>query len=347
MLTRRDAVHHLLRLGLLDRADLVDGSVSASEYVGRNHVVRVEVGGRGGYVVKQPRVLGTQDAATMWIEAAMFWFSANDSAFASLAPWIPRFHHYDERNALLTTELVAPARSLYELLSTSAAPPPETFALLGRVFALLHGEVSACLRADNVRRLFRTGPAWALTLGSPQASFNATNASGATVLAQVLQYPGALDALALARDNWRDAHLIHGDAKSANVLVRPDGSLRVIDWEIAAVGDGLWDIAGFVHSLLVPTLVSEVEDLARAQERARPLLDALWAGYTGALAEPPPGDDPRVTMLRLTGTRLVQTCLETTLFTDRIDPLLEGTLRMGLELMTSPERTRERWEHAA
>lgn len=347
MLTRRDAIHHLLRLGLLAPAELVDGSVTASEYVGRNHVVRVEIAGRGGYVIKQPRVLGTQDAATMWIEAAVFWFSANDAAFAPLAPWMPRFHHYDERNALLTTELVAPARSLYELLSTAAPPPPETFAQLGRVFALLHGEVSTCLRTDNVRRLFRTGPAWALTLGSPQASFTPANASGAAVLGQVVQYPGALDALALARADWRDAHLIHGDAKSANVLVRPDGSLRVIDWEIAAIGDGLWDIAGFVHSLLVPTLSAEVDDLAAAQARARPLLDGLWSGYIGALAEPPPGDDPRVTMLRLAGTRLVQTCLETTLYTDRIDPLLEGTLRMGLELMTSPEQTRERWERAA
>jgi hypothetical protein len=348
MLSRRDAVHHLLRLGLLQRSDLVDGSVTASEYTGRNHLVRVEIGRDRGFVVKQPRVLGTPDAATMWTEAAVFWLSANEPAFAALAPYLPRYHHYDERNALLTTELIVPARSLYELLS---APVPsvraETLATLGRVFAHLHGEVSRVLESKRTRRLFRTGPAWALTLGADESSFAVTTEAGRVVLQRVLEYPGAVEALALARDAWRDRHLIHGDAKSANVLVREDGALRVIDWEIAAVGDGLWDVAGFVHSLFIPSVNADVPDLETAERRARPLLDALWDGYVNALAEPPPGDDPRVTMLRLTGTRLVQTCLETTLYTDRIDPLLEGTLRIGLELMTRPEQSRARWSRAA
>jgi Phosphotransferase enzyme family len=162
----------------------------------------------------------------------------------------------------------------------------------------------------------------------------------------VMEYPGAPDALARAREVWRDVHLIHGDAKASNVLVRGDGSVCVIDWEIAALGDGLWDVAGIMHSMLIPQY-QVVEDLASAERRARPLLDALWNGYVSGLAESPPGDDPRVTMLRLTGARLVQMCLETTLYTDRVDALLDRTLQMGLELMTGPELARERWERAA
>ena len=344
MLTRRDAVHHLLRLGLIAPVDVANGSVSATEYAGRNRLVQVEVAGAAGYVVKEPQRPGTPDAATMWIEGALYWMSANDAAFAELARWMPQYYHYDDRNALLTTELVAPASSLYAVLYAGTAQP-ETLRELGHVFAVLHGPVSAGLE-DRARKLFRTGPAWAITLGTPQQIFAPANDAGRTVLQRVMEYPDAPAALARAREVWRDEHLIHGDAKSGNVLVRADGSVRVIDWEIAAVGDGLWDVAGIVHSMLIPQYQT-IEDLAAAERRARPLLDAFWDGYVAGLAHPPPGDDPRVTMLRLAGTRLVQTCLETTLYTDRIDTFLEGTLRMGLELMTRPELARARWEDAA
>ena len=36
--------------------------------------------------------------------------------------------------------------------------------------------------------------------------------------------------------------LVHGDYFSANLLLGPDG-LRVIDWEMAALGDPMWDLA--------------------------------------------------------------------------------------------------------
>lgn len=344
MLTRRDAVHHLLRLGLLAPADVVDTGVSATEYVGRNRLVQVQLAGGRGYVVKEPQRPGTPDASTMWIEGALYWMSANDPAFAELARWIPRYYHYDERNALLTTELVAPAKSLYTVLYDGSARAG-MLRELGHVFAVLHGPVSAALD-ERARKLFRIGPAWALTLGTPEQVFAPANDAGRTVLQRVMEYPGAPAALARARDVWRDAHLIHGDAKSGNVLVREDGSIRVIDWEIAALGDGLWDIAGIAHSILIPQYLV-IEDLASAERRARPLLEALWDGYVSALAEPPPGDDARVTMLRLTGARLVQMCLETTLYTDSIDTYLDRTLQMGLELMTGPELARARWEEAA
>jgi tRNA A-37 threonylcarbamoyl transferase component Bud32 len=309
--------------------------------------VRIETPGAPSYIVKQPRDPLAPDAATMWTEAAIFWLSANEPAFAPLVRWMPKYYHYDERNAILTIELVQPADSLMTKLSAGGTVPPEMLHDVGRAFGVLHGPVSAILRDERARKLFRTGLAWATTLGSAQQQYVPSTNAARAILAQVAQRPDALFALERARSAWRDEHVIHGDAKAANIMVLEDGSVRVIDWEIAALGDGLWDLGGLVHSLLVPNPIEIPLPLEAAQRRARPLLDALWAGYAAAFPQLPPGDDPRVTLLRLAGVRMLQTCLESAQFTEQIHPAIPGVLAMGMELMTQPEATRARWERAA
>ena len=92
--------------------DLVTQSITATEYVGRNHLVRFERPGAPCYIVKQPRDANTPDAATMWTEAAVFWLSVHDPVFAVLAPWMAKYYHYDEPNKILTIELITAASSL-------------------------------------------------------------------------------------------------------------------------------------------------------------------------------------------------------------------------------------------
>jgi len=347
VLTRRDAIHHLLRLGLLQPEDLVNRSITASEYVGRNHLVRVESPGAPSFIVKQPRDTSAPDAMTMWTEAAIFWMSQNEPAFAPLAAWMPKYYHYDERNAILTIELIPSSDSLMAKLATGAPVAPSMLHDVGRAFGALHGPVSAILQDERTRKLFRTGPAWAMTLGSSHQHYAPSTQAAHAILGRVMQRPDALAGLERARGAWRDAHVIHGDAKAANILVLDDGSVRVIDWEIAALGDGLWDLGGLVHSLLVPNPMVRADALPVAERRARPLLDALWDGYRSTGPPLPAGDDPRVTMLRLAGVRMVQTCLESAQFTDQVHPSVEGVLEIGLELLTRPEASRERWERAA
>ena len=347
MLTRRDALQHLLRLGLLSPAELVAQDIRATEYVGRNHLVRIERTGAPCYIVKQPRDANTPDAVTMWMEATIFWLSAHDGAFAVLAPWIPKYYHYDEPNKLLTIELVAASDSLLAKQMAGAAVAPRLLYDVGRAFGTLHGPASQILREERVRRLFRTGIAWVLTLGQSGSPYQPGTAAAQSILAAVVQRSDAVAALAQARADWRDAHIVHGDAKAANVLILDDGTVRVIDWEIAALGDGLWDIAGMVHSLLVPNPLGPPEPLASAQLRMQAQIDALWAGYVAVTAPPAHLADPRVALLRLAGARIVQTCLENTQFTNQIFPHVPPMLQMGLELLTQPQASRERWGRAA
>jgi tRNA A-37 threonylcarbamoyl transferase component Bud32 len=347
VLTRRDAIQHLLRLGLLTPEDLVGQHITASEYVGRNHLVRVERPGAPCYIVKQPRDVNTPDAVTMWTEAAIFWLSVNDPVFGVLARWMPKYYHYDEPNKVLTIELLAASDSLMAKQMAGAALDPRLLRDVGRAFGTLHGPASQVLREERTRRLFRTGIAWVLTLGAPQSPYVPGTAAAQSIVAAVLARPDALAALARTRADWRDAHIVHGDAKAANVLILQDGSVRVVDWEIAALGDGLWDIAGIVHSLLMPNPLAAPEPLAVAQTRAQALIDALWDGYVEAFPPPAHLADPRVALLRLAGARMIQTCLESTQFVNQVYATTPALLQAGLELLIRPEAWRERWGRAA
>jgi hypothetical protein len=347
MLTRRDALQHLLRLGLLSPAELVTQDIRGSEYIGRNHLVRIERTGAPSYIVKQPRDANTPDAVTMWTEAAIFWLSVHDPDFAVLAPWLPKYYHYDEPNKLLTIELVAASDSLLAKQMSGVALEPRLLRDVGRGFGALHGQASKVLREERVRHLFRSGIAWVLTLGQPQSPYQPGTAGAQSILAAVLQRHDAVAALSQARADWRDAHIVHGDAKAANVLILDNGAVRIIDWEIAALGDGLWDVAGMVHSLLTPNPGGAPEPLANAQLRAHAQIDALWSGYVEACAPPTHLPDPRLALLRLAGARIIQTCLESTQFTNQIYPHVPAMLQMGLELLTQPQASRERWSRAA
>src|SRR5262249_47044716 len=159
----------------------------------------------------------------------IFWLTAHDRTFAVLAPWIPKYYHYDEPNKLLTIELVAASNSLLAKQMSGEIIAPRLLYDIGRAFGTLHGHASQVLREQRVRNLFRPGIAWVLTLGQPGSPYQPGTSAAQSIYAAVLQRADAVAALAQARADWRDAHIVHGDAKAANVLILDDGTVRVID----------------------------------------------------------------------------------------------------------------------
>jgi len=346
LLSRWDAIHHLLRIGVITADELVDGAVTATEYYGRNHLIRVDRPGGCSFTVKQPRDADLPDAVTMWTEAAIFWLSVNDPDFARLRPWMPRYFHYHEPTKVLTIEYVAAADSLIarQIAGTVA---PALLHEVGKAFATLHGPVSRALAGKPERRLFNDVLPWVLGLGSPQTRYAPPSPAAAAVHGELMRRPDALAALARARAEWRSHQVIHGDAKAANILVLDDGAIRLIDWEIAALGDGLWDLAGMAHSLIVPNPMAPSEALPEAAARARPWLEAFWAGYRAGDPALARVGDSRDAVLRLTGARMIQTCLESAHLAEQVSGAIPPLLQIALELLTRPEASRDRWQWAA
>ena len=104
--------------------------------------------------------------------------------------------------------------------------------------------------------------------------------------------------------------LVHGDLKWDNCLIEGRDGVRVIDWEMAAIGDPAWDVAGILQDYLVfcRAVVSPTEP-AGLNERAREAGGVFLTSYL-AIAQVPDRDGFTDRALRLTGVRLVQSALE-------------------------------------
>jgi CTP:phosphocholine cytidylyltransferase-like protein/thiamine kinase-like enzyme len=149
------------------------------------------------------------------------------------------------------------------------------------------------VHASGVRVDTRTDPAGALRrlreLGDNAIQFRDWD----RVEAEVLR------AAAPLRDVVPEPVLVHGDFTAANVLVLPSGQVKIIDWELAGMGDPLADIATFAAEARmgpersVALLAHYLGRAASAGERRRfyawtaliALVNTLWAEYRQAAGE--------------------------------------------------------------
>lgn len=118
---------------------------------------------------------------------------------------------------------------------------------------------------------------------------------GPALSAVVQQHPEFQTLLDAVGMEWRFDSLIHGDMKWDNVMVfpSPDGGLdfRIVDWELADIGDADWDVGAVLQSFLTPWILSMpiasglppeyyVGMAAQPIESMRPVLYAFWDAYS-------------------------------------------------------------------
>lgn len=92
--------------------------------------------------------------------------------------------------------------------------------------------------------------------------------------------------------------IVHGELYASNVLVRPGGRACVLDWETAAVGSGLLDLASLTSGSLpaadrervvaayADELGHDPSELAEELECCRLLIAVQWLGWSDRWAPP-------------------------------------------------------------
>jgi Ser/Thr protein kinase RdoA (MazF antagonist) len=118
--------------------------------------------------------------------------------------------------------------------------------------------------------------------------------------------------LAEARDTWRGRCLVHGDVKSEHCIVTGQtaagSSLKLVDWEIARIGDPAWDVAGAIQEIVLADAFAVPPDPRRAELPAR--ARTFFHAYREAAAAAGAGLDLCERVALYVAARLFQSSLE-------------------------------------
>lgn len=246
---------------------------------------RNRAGIAGQYFVKAPPALGP--SLVLNEAAALQHLWGADPAGA--ARWAPKLLLHDAAADTLVTELVRDAVDLASHHGRVGRSPSWCAGALGAALAWVHGLPGAERVADTLRAEWPFGIRVHRPVLDDIAEMSPANAR----LVRIVQRSAPLrEGLERLREGWRPTALIHGDVRFENVLVHREGRsgrrLRLVDWEMATVGDPAWDVGSAFASYLEPWVISHAEPIGAprgARRRSiRPVQHALrhlWTAYVG------------------------------------------------------------------
>ena len=213
----------------------------------------------------------------------------------------PEVRDLDRSNRVLVLEDLGDALRLDAALEGEAAveaPVLQLASFLGRVHRATSGEAGLVTRFQNGPMQRLHGDHIFSLPYQEEFPLPPATAEEAGRLRADTRLPG-IAAAAYRRYLEPRGALVHGDVQAGNILL-PAAGVKLLDAEIAHVGDPAFDLGMLLAHLALPAL-------ARGHgERVRKLLVEVWKTYSdAALPEPDAGADPRRAM-RYAGLELLR-----------------------------------------
>ena len=199
------------------------------------------------------------------------------------SPVCPRVIHFDTRERVLVLEDLGNAERMDAALTRGADLTPalrDLGAFLGAVHEATSGaSLGADFPNDSMRRLHGEH-IFELPLRANDFPLSDALRRRATALADDAELVAIADACHARYLEPRGA-LNHGDVQAGNILLPPE-SPRLLDAEIAHLGDPAFDVG----TLLAHVVLAAVAR-GRADEARSPAVE-LWKAYCGRRSNPPP-----------------------------------------------------------
>lgn len=337
-----DVPSFLLSRGLLTARDIAGDGMRVREVRRRNRSFRVSgLNGRPGLFIKQVAASSPDLAGSIGREAALHRLAAETPALAALRGATVALRGFEKRRHALVFDLFEDAETLDALYRRTRAADPAVLALLGAGLAAIHAQAAplSALVADRIAAPRQ--PPWILTIS--RRDMPLFGQGGAQLVASIRATPSIRQGLETALAGWQPRTLIQGDMKWDNILVRagagggPD--LRIVDWELADIGDPLWDAAGILAGFYSSWLVEDgrmpwMADPMAPPRTAEPVpmtplaamwpaMATFWQAATGG--DWSSGDEGLRRAVPYLGARLLQSAMEST-FTSPIVPPLGAEL---------------------
>jgi hypothetical protein len=349
-LTVSNLAHFLISRGLVNHDAIFGGDLVILDASRRNRNFKVIRRAGPGLFVKQMRETQPDAMLTLRRESACYERARDDPTLSRL---MPRLINYDPARHLLIVELLPDAESLADRHAREKMFPAEIGRMLGQGLGLYHARAAGVGENEILGALFARQVPTMLTLGrgglAALGQFGRIGPALSTVIQQHPELQKLLDAVGA---EWRFDSLIHGDMKWDNVLLFPSPSgeldFRIVDWEMADIGDADWDVGAVLQSFLAVWILSMpiasglppehyIGMAAQPIEPMRPVLRAFWEAYaaTRGFAETERQSALERSM-RFGAARLVWAAFEQRLYAAQLDPAAMTLLQVSLNILKNP-----------
>lgn len=338
---------YLHKRQLIDEDAVVKGHFMVHPVKTRNNIMKIIVQPDNSLFVKQ---MG-KDVVTDTLfqrEINAYSLFKNSNEFSSISTAVPELMDYDDDNNIMVTKLLYNSKNLYEHY------------MLTKNFDLnLAREQAAILSACHVIPDSKTDTSvfpkvlpWVLQLDKHQAhEFFENNEVSANIIHLIKQNQLLQNALINLAASWQYTHFIHGDIKWINFLAIEDSEgfkQKLIDWELADIGDPMWDVAGLIQSYITVWLLGfdntdpsnyklpeymQPYDIKNTQSSAR----AFLYKYIELQQYPEYYHNTfLIRVIQLTAARIIQTSVEGITYNTKIEANNMRCIQLAFNIMKDP-----------
>ena len=301
------------RLAEMDR----DERVQVRSLSRRNHNLAIEIGGRTVWLIKQIQHHTPEVVASLAREAYCYYAAENGGPLAPLHPLMPRCAYFDSAHSILVISF---------LEGLNAADAHEQSGLFETRLAKELGCVLGRVHRTPLPSGFPRALPWVLQSLEERWRFSARS----SFLALFHADPAVARSLAELRESWQANTFIHGDARPENFVLSPTSEVRLVDWELADIGDADWDCANFMQYYWT-RWISMGSPTPAAWNSLTQALQSFWTEYNNGSLQPL----ARVT--RFTGARLIQTAYEHLASAGRITVVVDRLVRLANLLLVQTD----------
>ncbi|HEV3037592.1 MAG TPA: phosphotransferase [Candidatus Angelobacter sp.] len=361
LLNSGSVAHYLLQRGLMTYDSVVDGDLLIVEAPRRNRSFKIIRRRHPGLLVKQVQQWDAVAIASIEREASVYSLAQTVPEFSALAEWVPGLLSYDSQNHLLVLESLPGYESLAECHQRLGRCPVEIAETLAEALGRYHYATKGKLDQISQVSVFPKMAPWILSIHQHQPGwFQSLSAANSQLLEIVKKYDQFATTLDHLRAQWEQNSLIHGDISWDNCLIQPTSGtgdklkLRLIDWELADVGDELWDVGAVLQSYLsywilsIPTWPGATAEqvIARAShslEVVQASISAFWDRYK-QVAEIPAGKEKEWLRRSISygAARMIQSVYEAPNISMQMNPNALYLLQVSMNILLDPQTaTRE------
>jgi thiamine kinase-like enzyme len=352
LLTEYNICHYLLEKGMLELKTLIAGTFTARRNDSRNNnfIINKEFD-ENKYFIKQVKANDLEKIETLRTEAACYQLANTDAHYKVLKGFLPAFHYYDSLNNVLIIEQVKDAFSIHDFYFQMGEFKTNLPELLADTLASYHTAVNQQLQQFPH---FRQIKPWVFTLATapPVWPYSPQPSVEQQIIQLIFKNVEFVQLLRQLETEWQPGTLIHNDVKFNNFLLNYDyenkkiNSVKLIDWELADIGDPLWDAAAVMQNYLLLWINTDVPEQPGMQtpfkkiklEEVQPCINTFWKRYMQQLKFDQAQQRLFLTKaVKYAALKLIYSCFEMAPGSATLQPTNVKMLQMSFNILRSPE----------